>query len=170
MRKSHVVEILARRLVKPPGRVEEILKSLQMAGLVSIEKGSRRFPAEASEDDIIALVMAAICDVGATQNAAHVVAEYGALTCETGATFRQALAAVLFGGACHVGHVISATPPGISTVINDRHIVFGATPKGAAAIASGDAVMAIAAEIQGASPADTDVLMAISKLRRAAIA
>ncbi len=170
MRKSAVVEILARRLIKPPGRVDEMLKSLQADGLVAVEKGSRRFPAEATEDDIVAIVMAAICDVGATQHAAHVVAEYGALTCETGATFRQALASVLFGEACHVSHVISARPAGISTVINDRHLVFGATPIGAAAIASGDAVMAIAAEIQGASPADADALTAISKIRRAAIA
>ena len=166
MRKSQVVEILARRLVKPPGRVEEMLKALQAEGIVSVEKGSRRFPGDATEDETVALVLAAVCDVGAAQHAADHVRRFGKLRCESGATFREALAAVLAGHVAYVGHIIVGAA-GVSTVLDGMHTVFGTPPTGAAAIAPGDTILAIAAELQGAKPADADALAALAHVRRA---
>ncbi|MBB4002637.1 hypothetical protein [Aurantimonas endophytica] len=166
MRKSALVEILARRLGKPFGRLDAILLALQAAGLVSREPSSRRFPADATEGDIVALTLAAICDVGATKDAAEHVGRYGAMRAAFGATFRETVGAILGGARAHVSHVIVGAA-GVSTIINGEHCVFGASPGGAAAITSGQAVMAIAAELAGASPNDADAAVAIAELRRA---
>lgn len=72
-------------------------------------------------------------------------------------TFGDVLQTLLFGPASDVGHlIVRNNPAGISTTINGSHIVFGAETSEKAAtkarIIPGDALIAIAAELQGQKP------------------
>lgn len=169
MRKSAVQELLARRLRIAPGRIQAISERLASAGLISNAEGSRRYPPDLSEPEIVTLVIAVIADNGLGSVKAT-VDTFSSLTSE-GIAFGHVLHRVLFGRPVDIAHVIVRhNPAGVSAVIDGNHAVYGAeAPEKAATnarIIPGDALIAIAAELQGQHPQQADALVELIKIRR----
>ncbi|MCO7736438.1 hypothetical protein NJB95_07415 [Brucella intermedia] len=170
MRKSAVIEILARRLRIAPGRIQAISERLASAGLISNAEGSRRYPPDLSEPEIVTLVIAVIADSG-LGNVKATVDTFSTLASE-GIAFGHVLQRVLFGRPVDIAHVIVRhDPAGVSAVIDGNHAVYGAeAPEKAATTARiipGDALIAIAAEMQGQHPQQADALVELIRIRRA---
>lgn len=170
MRKSHVVEILARRLRVLPSRVHHIADRLSDAGMLTKTEGSRRYPPDLSEPEIATLVIAVIADNGLGSVKAT-VDTFSSLT-SAGIAFGHVLQRVLFGRPVDIAHVIVRhNPAGVSAVIDGNHTVYGAeAPEKAATTARiipGDALIAIAAELQGQHPQQADALVELIRIRRA---
>ncbi|SDP46894.1 hypothetical protein SAMN05428967_2257 [Phyllobacterium sp. YR620] len=171
MRKSQIVEILARRLNILPSRVHHIAVRLADDGQIPKAAGSRRFPPELDEVEITRLVLATLADHG-LGNVHSSVEAFSHLTSHNGLSFGDVLAEVLFGPPVDVGHVILRhDPPGVSLTINGCHHVYGTdAPVKTAAKASivpGYALMAIAAELQGQAPSQADAMIELARLQRA---
>lgn len=169
MRKSAVIEILARRLRILPSRIHHIADRLGDANVVSKTSGSKRFPPDLSEPEIVALLIGVIADNG-LGNSVKTVETFSSLPSPVG-TFRNVLQTLLFGPPSDVGHLIVRNEPaGISTTINGVHIVFGAEASLKAAtkarIIPGDAIIAIAAELQGQKPQSADAHVEFIHLQR----
>ncbi|MCR5941860.1 hypothetical protein FG152_13650 [Ochrobactrum sp. XJ1] len=170
MRKSAVQELLARRLRIAPGRIQAISERLASAGLVSNAEGSRRYPPDLSEPEIVTLVLAVIADSGLGSVKAT-VDTFSNLT-SAGIAFGHVLQRVLFGRPVDIAHVIvRQDPAGVSAVLNGNHAVYGAeAPEKAATnarIIPGDALIAIAAELQGQNLQQADALVELIRIRRA---
>lgn len=170
MRKSAVQELLARRLRIAPGRIQAISERLASAGLISNAEGSRRYPPDLSEPEIITLILAVIADNGLGSVRAT-VDTFSTLT-SASIPFGHVLQRVLFGRPVDIAHVIVRhDPPGVSVVIDGNHAVYGAeAPEKAATTARiipGDALIAIAAELQGQHPQQADALVELIRIRRA---
>lgn len=162
MRKSTAVEILARRLGVARSRIENLAKRMADDGLVSKTEGSRRYPPDLSEPEITYLLIGVIADNG-LGNSVRTVETFSALPSPIG-PFGDVLQTLLFEPPSDVGHlIVRSQPAGISTTINGSHVVFGAEASEKAAtkarIIPGDALIAIAAELQGhkAQAADAHV-------------
>ncbi|WP_273772778.1 hypothetical protein [Brucella intermedia] len=169
MRKSAVQELLVRRLRIAPGRIQAISERLASAGLISNAEGSRRYPPDLSEPEIVTLVLAVIADNGLGSVKAT-VDTFLSLASESIA-FGQVLQRVLYGSTVDIAHVIVRhNPAGVSAVIDGNHAVYGAeAPEKAATnarIIPGDALIAIAAELQGQHPQQADALVELIKIRR----
>ncbi|TCQ80273.1 hypothetical protein EDF68_103327 [Ochrobactrum sp. BH3] len=169
MRKSAVIEILARRLRILPSRIHHIADRLGDADVVSKTSGSKRFPPDLSEPEIVALVVGVIADAG-LGNSVKTVETFTALPSSAG-TFGNVLQTILFGPHADIGHLIVRNEPaGISTTINGSHFVFGAEASEKAAtkarIIPGDALIAIAAELQGQQAQAADAVVELIKIRR----
>ena len=164
MTKNEVCQAVARRLGCSAARIPKLLDSLHKAGLIQPTKGSRRFPPEIDEHDTVAIVLAVLSDRGldpAADNTRKLAALHGAE-----GRFDNWLQMVLFGPPRHVQHIVVG-PDGVSVVVDGVHVVFGQAPQTAAKIVPGTAVMALAAELQGASPRDADAIAALTNIRRA---
>lgn len=163
MTKGEYLALLARRLGEAHRHVEHLVERLHTAGAVTPTKGSRRFPPDIAEPDAIVIFLAAI---GAEKldDAPAAASRLAALTDASGQSFGRLVSLLLFGPPRHVSHLIVGRD-GVSTVIDGVHTVFGRAPRTAAKIVPGDAIMAIAAELAGASPARADAVAAISKIR-----
>ncbi|WP_457302148.1 hypothetical protein [Phyllobacterium sp. P5_D12] len=171
MRKSHAVEILARRLNILPSRVHHIAARLADDGQISKAEGSRRYPPELNEIEVIRLVLATLADHG-LGNVHSSVEAFSHLTNQTGIRFGDVLSEVLFGPPADIGHVILRhDPPGVSLIIDGAHQVYGseapAKTAAKASIVPGYALMAIAAELQGHMPTQADSMIELARLRRA---
>jgi hypothetical protein len=171
MRKSQIVEILARRLNILPSRVHHIAARLADDGQISKAEGSRRYPPELHEIEVARLVLATLADHG-LGNVHSSVEAFSHLTSQNGLRFGDVLAEVLFGPPVDVGHVILRhDPPGVSLTINGGHHVYGteapAKTAAKASIVPGYALMAIAAELQGHVPTQADSLVELARLQRA---
>jgi len=169
MRKSEVIEILARRLRILPSRIHHIADRLGDANVVSKTSGSKRFPPDLSEPEITALVIGVIADAG-LGNSVRTVATFSSLPSSVG-TFGNVLQTMLFGPYSDMGHlIIRNEPAGISTTIHGSHIVFGAEASEKAAtkarIIPGDALIAIAAELQGHKAQSADAHVEFIHLQR----
>ncbi len=169
MRKSQVNEILARRLHIAPGRIQAIAERLASAGLLSNTEGSRRYPPDLAENEIIALVIAVICDNG-LGNVRSTADTFTALPSSAG-TFSNMLHRLLFGQPHDIAHfIVRHDPPGVSAVIDNCHMVFGSeAPEKAATnarLVPGEVLIAIGAELQGQHPSQADALCELLKLRR----
>lgn len=169
MRKSHVVEILARRLGTTPSRVDAIAQRLADAGKLSRAEGSRRYPPDLAEPEIVALLIGVIADRG-LGNVRESVETFSALTTDDGQRFDRILTDILFGPTSVLSHVIvRQAPAGVSLTINGNHALFGAERSSAtatkAAIVPGEAITAIAAELQEATPAQADAMVAITRFQ-----
>lgn len=169
MRKSTAVEILARRLGLAHSRIENLAKRMADDGLVSKTEGSRRYPPDLLEPEITALVIGVIADNG-LGNVRATADAFSSLPSSEG-TFGDVLQTLLFGPPSDVGHLIVRNEPaGISTTIRGTHIVFGAEASEKAAtkarIIPGDALIAIAAELQGQKPQAADAHVEFIHLQR----
>ncbi len=169
MRKSTAVEILARRLGVARSRIENLAKRMADDGLVSKAEGSRRYPPDLSEPEITSLMIGVIADNG-LGNSVRTVETFSALSSPIG-PFGNVLQTLLFGPASDVGHLIVRNEPaGITTIINGTHIVFGAEASEKAAtkahIIPGDALIAIAAELQGQKVQAADAHVEFIHLQR----
>ncbi|EJN04483.1 hypothetical protein [Phyllobacterium sp. YR531] len=171
MRKSSVVEILARRLGRGAGRIEAIAQRLAEAGMVSRAEGSKRYPPDLDNIEMLTIVLATLADNG-LGHVRQSVETFGTLQNEHGQHFSDVLSDLLFGPPADIGHVIIRhDPAGVSAVINGNHTVFGAeAPAKTAAKASivpGYALVAIAAELQGQPPAQAESMIELARLQRA---
>jgi|GEM_PF-2640424 len=169
MRKSAVIEILARRLRILPSRIHHIADRLGDADVVSKTSGSKRFPPDLSEPEIVALLIGVIADAG-LGNSVRTVETFSALHSSVG-TFRNVLQTLLFGYPADIGHLIVRNEPaGASVTVNGIHTVFGAEASEKAAtkarIIPGDALIAIAAELQGQKPQTADAHVEFIHLQR----
>lgn len=170
MRRYEIVGLFARRLDAKPGRVQTILSKLTESGAISGGGDSKRYPGDLAEPEIVSLLLAVLGERGVS-TAPAVVAELAALRDHTGRRLDAALQHLLFGPPRNVAHVIvRQNPPGVSTIDDGEHVLFGAasptTGATAARIVSGSTLAAIAAELQGLSPIQADAAAAISKIRR----
>lgn len=161
MTKSEFVSLLSRRLGVPVGHINSIIERLHAAGLVPPTKGSRRFPPEIDEHDAIAILIAVLSDRGLDAAADNTWTL--AATHHDGTRFSDWLQLLIYGPPRHIGHLI-VHGAGASAVVDGKHVEFGQRGTAPAKIFSGTAIMAIAAEIQGASPRDADAIAAIQGL------
>lgn len=169
MRKSNVVEILARRLGATPSRVDAIAQRLADAGKLSRAEGSRRYPPDLAEPEIVSLIIGTIADNG-LGNVRETVELFSGLTNHLGQRFDRFLSDILFGPTSVLSHVIVRhAPAGVSLTINGAHMVFGEERSSAtatkAAIIPGESIIAIAAELQDATPEQADAMVAITRFQ-----
>lgn len=169
MRLYEAVGLFARRLKMRPGRIQAIAGRLQEAGRISKCEGSRRFPVEIGDAELVFLLIAAIGESG-IGTARETVDRFSNLTNAAGRRFGDVVSELLFGPPRHVQHVIvRQAPAGVSIVVDGHHDIFGAEPPehGAtgARLVPGATINAIAAELQGMLPAAADAAAAITKLR-----
>lgn len=167
MRKSHVADIVARRLGVAPSRVANLTARLADAGQLSKTTGSRRFPPDLGEHEVVRLVLAVITDTG-LGDVVRNVEFFSALRGPPG-RFDAVLADLLFGPPRSVRHlIVRHRPPGVSMVVDDEHVEFGlpGAEGGAtdARIISGAALAAIAAELRGLSAGQADAVAAASRI------
>lgn len=151
MRKSAVIEVSSRHLGVPASRISNLGARLADAGLVSKAGGSRRFPPDLSDQEVIRLVLAALTDTG-LGDAVRNVEFFSTLRGEHG-RLDALLHDLIFGPPRSVQHlIIRHSPAGASTVIDGAHLLFGAeAPEGAAVnarIIPGRALTALAADLQ----------------------
>lgn len=171
MRLHEFVHLAARRLGLKVGRVQAIAGRLQDEGSLQKTEGSRRFPLEISEPEMVTLLLALLGEsgIGSGPEAART---FGALQADDGTLFERFLSHVLFGPPVALRHVIvRQNPPGISVVVNGAHVQFGAPSSTSnaspARIAPGEALAAIAAELRGCTPQEADAEVALGQLRKA---
>ena len=159
MRKSSIAIILARHLGMTASRVNNLAARLADVGLVSKAEGSRRYPPDLPEPEVVRLVIAALTDTGLGDVVRNV--EFFATLRGPAGRFDAVLHDMIFGPPRQVAHhVIRHAPAGASMVVDGQHMLFGAeAPEGAAInarIVPGGAFMALAADLQrlkfGVSP------------------
>lgn len=165
MRLYEVVHLFARRLGLKVGRVQAIAGKLQDDGKLQKTEGSRRYPIEVSEPEVVTLLLALLGEsgIGTGPNAAKT---FGDLTTPDGVRFDALLSELLFGPRRQVRHlIIRQSPAGISVTVDSTHVLFGEPPSrdsaSPARIVPGEAITAIAAELQGQTPAEADALAAL---------
>lgn len=169
MRKSAVIEILSRRLGVTPSRIEAIAQRLADAGKLSRAEGSRRYPPDLAEPEIIGLLISTIADRG-LGNVRETVELFSGLVNHSGQRFDRILTDVLYGPTSVLSHVIvRQDPAGVSLTINGSYQLFGAEKSEAtatkASITPGEAITAISAELHGATPEQADAVVAIARLK-----
>jgi len=172
MRLHEFVHLAARRLGLKVGRVQAIAGRLQDEGSLRKTEGSRRHPLEISEPEIVTLLLALLGEsgIGTGPEAART---FAALQADDGSKFERFLSFVLFGPPVELRHVVARqNPPGVSVIVDGRHVNFGDQPSiansTAARVVPGEALIAMAAEIRGETPANADALAAIHNIRRSA--
>lgn len=160
MNKSEFVAMLSRRLGVPVSRIDGLLERLHGAGMVTPTR-SKRHPPPIDEQDAVAILLAVLADRG-LEAAADNAWQLAAAHCD-GQRFDAFLTQLLFGPPSHVGHVI-VHPAGASMVVDGQHIEFGERGEVPIRFIPGGVLMAIAAELQGASQRDADALAAITRI------
>ncbi|MGU3495751.1 hypothetical protein ACLBXM_17055 [Xanthobacteraceae bacterium A53D] len=164
MRRSHAVELVARRLRLPEGRVSKLAASLADAGLIT-KAASRRYPPDLEPDEAVSILLAALTDDGIGA-APATVKMFSALTDHYGQTLHDALAGILRSpGASTTGTVIvRLDPPSVTMTVGPHHLRFGDetgdTPTSATLVPRG-VLDAIALELAGASPEGADDTLAL---------
>jgi hypothetical protein len=167
MRKSAIIDILARRLGVAPARIGHIAARLADAGRLSKATGSRRFPPDLGEHEVVRLALAVMTDSGLGDVVRNV--EFFSTLRGPAGRFDTMLADILFGPPRSVRHlIIRHQPPGVSMVVDGEHVQFGlpASDGGSqdARIISGSALAAIAAELRGLSAGQADAVAAASRI------
>lgn len=160
MTKSEYLALLSRRLGVTGTHVQSIVNRLHAAGMVTPTR-SKRHPPPIDEPDAVSILLAVLADRGlehAADNAWQLAATH-----HNGERFSDFMTQLLFGPPRHVGHII-IHPSGVSVVIDGQHIEFGQRSEVPTRFVPGGVIMAIAAELQGASPRDADALSAITRI------
>lgn len=125
MRLYEAVQTLARHLYLRPGRTQTIAGRLQDAGLISKTEGSRRYPDDISDDEIVALFIAVVTETSLGA-AAATAGTFAALTDCENTRFDQAVRDLLFNKDVPAGDVaIHLDPPAATVLIDDMLVVFG---------------------------------------------
>lgn len=170
MRLYEIVHLFARRLGIKVGRVQAIAGKLQDEGKLQKTEGSRRFPIDISEPEVVTLLSALLGEsgIGTGPQAAKL---FGELTTTDGQRFDLFLSALLFGRPRQVRHLmVRQSPAGVSVTVDNNHLLFGKPPSrnnaSPARIVPGEAIAAIAAELQGQSPSQADALAALIHIGR----
>lgn len=161
MTKSEFLALLSRRLGVTETHVRSIVDRLHAAGMVTPTR-SKRHPPPIDEPDAIAILLAVIADRG-LEHAADAAWQLAAAH-HDGTQFSDFMTQLLFGPPRHVAHLI-IHPSGVSVVIGGQHIEFGQRSEVPTRFVPGGVIMAIAAELQGASPRDADAITAITRIQ-----
>ena len=165
MRRYEIVHLFARRLSTKVGRVQAILSKLQEAGSVSTAGPDRKQPVDMAEPEVVTLLLALLGESG-IGTGSQAAKTFGDLTTTDGVRFDALLSELLFGPRRQVRHlIVRQSPAGISVTVDNAHVLFGEPPSrdsaSPARIVPGEAITAIAAELQGQSPAEADSLAAL---------
>ena len=170
MRLYEVVHLFARRLGLKVGRVRAIAGKLQDEGKLQKTEGSRRFPLDVSEPEVVTLLLALLGEsgIGTGPSAAKTFGDLATLDGERFAVFLENL---LFGQPKHVRHLmVRQNPAGVSVTADNMHLLFGEPPSrgnaSPARIVPGEALTAIAAELQGLAPEQADAAAALNAIGR----
>jgi len=165
VRRYEIVHLFSRRLSTKVGRVQAILSKLQEAGLISSAGPDRKQPVDMAEPEIVKLLLAIFGEsgIGTGPQAASL---FGALTTAEGQRLDQFIEELLFGQPKHVRHImVRQNPAGVSVTADGVHLLFGEPPSrgnaSPARIVPGEAISAIAAELQGHSPEEADAIAAL---------
>ncbi|MBN8245239.1 hypothetical protein JF546_19665 [Nitratireductor aquimarinus] len=161
MNKTQFVAMLSRRLGVPVSRIDGLLERLHAAGVVTPIR-SKRHPPPIDEPDAVAILLAVLADRG-LEHAADAAWQLAAAH-HNGERFSDFLGQLLFGQPRHVGHLI-IHDTGASMVVDGQHIEFGERSDVPTRFIPGGMLMAIAAELQGASPRDADAIAAITRIQ-----
>lgn len=172
MKRYEILHVLARRLGLKPGRAQTILSRLQEASLIGGGGPAKRYPDDMAEPEIVTLLIALLAESGIATGP-DAARTFSALTAPDGERFDEFVSAVLFGPPLAIRHLmVRKEPPGVSVIVEDQHILFGAPPSPTTAsparIVPGEALTAIAAELRGETPSTADALAAIQQIRRSA--
>jgi len=172
MRKSQAVEIVARRLRLPHGRLESIAISLADAGVIEKTSGSRRYPGHISINDVVSILLGGLVDQGIGA-APAMVRTFGTLNDAHGTTLRDVLTTILERSAVTPSGalIVRHDPPSASLTVDGVHMVFGEPADGTSTTATlvpPGALTAIALELSGASPEEADALLALARVSAAA--
>lgn len=161
MKLSEAVELLARRLSLKRGRVAAIANRLQHASLIALAE-AKKTPPDLSDDETAALLLAVLTENG-VETAATRARDYAGMTSPDGYRLRETLLMVLRGQS-QSGDLIVREGGTIITA-NGQYIVFGKPAEdGPARFCTGATLMAIVAELQGASPGAADAVRAINRI------
>ncbi len=165
MRLYECVHLFARRLGMKVGRVQAIAGKLQDDCKLQKTEGSRRFPIDISEPEVVTLLLALLGESG-IGTGPLASKTFGALTTTDGQRFDTLLSELLFGPPRQVRHLmVRQSPAGVSVTVDNQHLLFGDPPSrdsaSPARIVPGEALAALAAELQGQSPDQADALAAI---------
>lgn len=165
MRRYEIVHLLARRLAMKVGRVQAILSRLQESHVVSSPGPLKSQPSDMDEPEIVKLLVALLGESGIA-SAPDASKIFGALTTTNGQRFDTLLSELLFGPPRQVRHlIVRQSPAGVSVTVDNTHLLFGEPPSrdsaSPARIVPGEAIAALAAELQGQSPSQADALAAI---------
>lgn len=165
MRRYEIVHLFSRRLSTKVGRVQAILSKLQEAGSISSAGPDRKQPVDMAEPEIVKLLLAIFGEsgIGTGPTAANT---FGALATIEGQRLDQFLEELLFGHPRHVRHImVRQNPAGVSVTADSAHYLFGEPPSrgnaSPARIVPGEALTAIAAELQGQTPEEADAIAAL---------
>ncbi|WP_025030572.1 hypothetical protein [Nitratireductor aquibiodomus] len=161
MTKSEFLALLSRRLGVTETHVQSIVNRLHSAGMVTPTR-SKRHPPPIDEPDAVSILLAVLADRGlehAADNAWTLAAAH-----HDGERFDAFLAQLLFGPPRYVGHLI-VHREGASVVVDAAHIEFGERSEVPTRFIPGGVLMAIAAELQGATPRDADAIAAITRIQ-----
>lgn len=170
MRRYEIVHLFARRLAMKVGRVQAILSKMQEAGAISTAGPDRKQPVDMAEPEVVKFLVALLGEsgIGTGQQAATT---FGALTTSDGQRFDVLLSELLFGLPRQVRHLmVRQSPAGVSVTVDNMHLLFGEPPSlqnaSPARIVPGEAIAAIAAELQGRSPEQADAMAALINIGR----
>ncbi len=157
MKKSELISAISCRFGVPVSRMNKLCHALHGAGIVSPTRGSRRFPPELGEPEIAAIVMAALVDEGEDKIIAN--------TSEHLALWGTLLGRILCGPPINIGHVILRNgPASVGMLAGRQHQTIGSDSDAPARIFTGRPIMALAAEIRGASPSEADAAAGILQI------
>lgn len=124
MRLSEVVQALSTHFRTGQGRVTAIATRLQDASLISKTTGSRRYPDDASPEEIATLFIACLAEtsVGTADRAAET---FAALTAPDGTRLDAAIDDVLFGQVPAADIAVRLDPPGAALTVDGQMVGFG---------------------------------------------
>lgn len=123
MRLTEAVQALAMHLRTSPGRLTAIATRLQDAGLISKTRGSRRYPDDASSDEIVTLFIASIAETG-IGTADRAAETFAVLTASDGTRLDRAITDILFGQV-PADIAVRLDPPGAALTVEGQMVGFG---------------------------------------------
>lgn len=157
MTKSELLDLLARRAGKSRTQLQRALDGLHASGALKVT-AARRTPPDLYGHEAALIVLAALVGHGGAAAA-------GDLLDAGGARLMDVLTLLLDGPPRSVGTLI-VRPDGASITVDGRHVRFGdQDAAGPAGFLPDNALMAIAAELQGAKPEEADVMAVITQIR-----
>lgn len=136
MRLHEAAQLIAHHLRRGPGRIQTIAARLQDAGLLSKTEGSRRYPDDATRDEIVALFIASITETSLGA-AAATTSTFAALADGEGTRFDQAVNDLLFREDVPASDIaVHIAPPAATIAIDDQVVVFGADEPASGAVSA----------------------------------
>lgn len=136
MRLHEAAQLIAHHLRRGPGRTQNIAGRLQDAGLLSKTEGSRRYPDDATRDEIVALFIASITETSLGA-AAATTSTFAALADGEGTRFDRAITDLLFCDNVPASDIaVHIAPPAATIAIDGQVVVFGAHEPASGAVSA----------------------------------